>query len=123
MKTKKHNYLFIVTLILFGIYSAIYFSYKGGYYEVKNHNKMVLTQEAMKRFEEDVNSGKDISISNYINNDYKDYSNKITDMGVKIGTFTESFVIDGIGAFFKVMGKLFIVNKRNSILLLTKSLS
>ena len=107
MKKKKHNYLFIVTLILFGIYSAIYFSYKGGYYEVKNHDKMLLTEEAMKRFEDDVNNGKNISINDYIQNDYTDYSNKITNAGIKIGSFAESFVIDGIGTFFEVLGKLF----------------
>lgn len=123
MKKKKHNYLFIVTLVFFGIFLAIYFSYRGGYYEVKAHNKMVLTEEAMKRFEEDVSSGKDISINNYIESDYKDYSNRVTEAGVKIGKLTEDFVVEGIGAVFKVLGKLFLGNKRNSILLLTKSLS
>ena len=107
MKKKKHNYLFIVTLIFFGIYSAIYFSYKGGYYDVKAHDKMLLTEEAMKRFEEDVNNGKDISVNDYIQNNYKDYSNKVTNIGIKIGSLAESFVVDGIGSFFEFLGKLF----------------
>lgn len=107
MKKKKKNYLLIVIIILFSIYCAIQFSYTNGYYQTRAYKKMTLTEEAMKRFERDIEEGKNISINEYIINDFKDYSNGITNVGVKTGEIAEDLVTKGMGRFFKVLGKLF----------------
>ncbi len=106
MKKKKKNPLLIITIILFGIYTALYFMASAGYYEYKEYNKMIITEEAMKKFEQDVSEGKDISINNYITTEYKDYSNKISDLGLKTGESIEKFMTEGLGGFFKVVSKL-----------------
>lgn len=106
MKKKKKNPLLIITIILFGIYTALYFMSSAGYYEYKEYNKMIITEEAMKKFEQDVSEGKDISINNYITTEYKDYSNKISDLGLKTGESIEKFMTEGLGGFFKVVSKL-----------------
>lgn len=104
--TKKKNPVIIILIILFGIYMAIYYAMASGYYEYKEYNKMILTEEAMKRFEEDVSNGKDISIEEYITKTNKDYSNKVSDLGLKAGESLETFVTKGLGNFFKVISKL-----------------
>lgn len=106
MKKKKRNPLLIITIILFGVYTALYYMASAGYYDYKEYNKMVVTEEAMKRFESDIQEGKDITINDYITTDYKDYSNKISDLGLKTGESLEKFMTEGLGGFFKIVSRL-----------------
>lgn len=55
-------------------FASLYLTTAGGYYEYTLSNKNILTEEAIKRFERDVASGKEIVASNYIT-EQKDYSN------------------------------------------------
>ncbi len=105
MKKKKKNPIIILTIVLFGIYLSLYYLSVNGYYEYKEYNKMMLTEDAMKRFEEDVKNGKDISIDNYIN-EYKDYSNSVSNFGLKTGESLEKVMNKGLGGIFKVLSKL-----------------
>ena len=107
MKKKKKNPVLIIIIILFGIYIALFTAFKGGYYEYKNYNKMVLTEEAMKKFENDVKEGKDLSVGEYLETEYKDYSNNMSKLGMKTGEYTEKLVTEGLGNFIKVISKLF----------------
>lgn len=105
MKKKKKNPFMIVVIVLFGAYLSLYYLSISGYYEYKEYNKMVLTEEAMQRFENDVKDGKDISIENYIS-DYKDYSNSVSNFGLKTGESLEKIVDKGLGGIFRVLSKL-----------------
>ena len=62
MKKKKNNFVFVLTIVLFGIYMALYYMAETGYYEYKEYNKMIVTEEAMKQFERDISEGKDVSV-------------------------------------------------------------
>ncbi len=106
MKKTKRNPVLIIVIILFGIYLATYYAMASGYYEYKEYNKMIMTEEAMARFEQDIKEGKDITIDDYITASNKDYSNKISDLGLKAGESLETFVTKGLGNFFKVLSKL-----------------
>ncbi len=105
MKKKKKNPFIIIVIVFFGAYLSLYYLSISGYYEYKEYNKMVLTEEAMKRFENDIKEGKDISIENYIS-DYKDYSNSVSNIGLKTGESLEKIVDKGLGEFFRVLSKL-----------------
>ena len=85
-KKKNKNVVFIIFVILFGMYLALYYAFLGGYYEYKAYNKKNLTEEMMKKFETDVSNGKDVSIYDYI--------------------VTEDFLTKGLGGIFKVVSKL-----------------
>ena len=52
-KKKNKNVVFIIFVILFGVYLALYYAFLGGYYEYKAYNKKNLTEEMMKKFERD----------------------------------------------------------------------
>lgn len=103
---KKKNPLVIVLIILFGIYASLYYLAESGYYDYKEYNKMIMTEEAMKQFESDIAAGKDITLNDYIEKNYKDYSNNISELGLKTSETLEKFMTKGIGGFFKVVSKL-----------------
>ena len=103
---KKRNPLLIVVVVLFGIYASLYYLAESGYYDYKEYNKMIFTQEAMKRFEEDVALGKDITLNDYLDTNYKDYSNNVSELGLKTSETLEKFVTKGIGGFFKMISRL-----------------
>jgi len=105
MKKKRISPVLLVTIILFGIYMALYYMAETGYYEYKEYNKMILTEEAMKQFESDIKEGKDVSVENYITPE-KNYENKISNLGLKTSESLEKFMTKGIGGFFKVLGSL-----------------
>lgn len=74
--------LFIIIIILF---LSLYFSkYTNEYYV----NKNVITEEAMERFENDLKTGKEIDAKNYLPEE-KDYSNRISDLGLKTSNLIE----------------------------------
>ena len=111
MKKKKRNYFLIVLSIFFFSYLALLFAYSNGYYEYKEHNKMVITEEAMKQFEEDVSSGKNIEINDYITDEYRDYSSTFSKLGVKTGELLDDVFSDGLGSVVKMLSKLFVDKK------------
>lgn len=69
----------------------------GGYYEYNLKQKTALTEEALKRFENDVASGKKIVASNYIE-EPKDYNNKISHFTLKTSNYI-SKIFDRIMKF------------------------
>ncbi len=106
-ENKSKDKFMIILTILFIIFLIIYFTYKKGYYEYKVHNRTILTKENIKRFEKDVEDGKDVSINDYLVSNYTDYSNNLTDLGCNIGKFVEKFMNKGIKKALKVLGALF----------------
>lgn len=77
---KKLFHCFIWFLFL--SFLVLYFAQEGGYYENLNNKKTTLTEEKIKQFEEDIKSGKEINVENYVVNVKKDYSNKVSSFGL-----------------------------------------
>lgn len=97
----------IFLLILFIIFLIVYLTKESGYYQYKAHNKAILTEENIKKFEKDVEEGKNVTINDYVISDYVDYSNSITDLGYNIGKFTENIMNKGIKKTLKILSALF----------------
>ena len=88
-----------IWLLFFG-FLVLYFAQAGGYYEDLNNKKSTLTEEKIKQFEEDVKSGKEIKVENYVVDIKKDYDNKISSFGL--------FTSKGLAQGFKwAMNNLF----------------
>lgn len=108
MEEKKNkNYLLKGLIVSFVLFLIFYISKEAGYYEYKMYSKTKLTEESIKKFENDVNEGKDVSIEKYIAEEYVDYSNVFTDVGSSIGLFFENTMNSGIKKTLKVLNKLF----------------
>ncbi len=108
METKKEkNYLTIFTLLIFVIFLILYISKEAGYYEYKAYNKSILTKESMQKFENDINEGKNVDITEYINLEKKDYSNAISSLGYKTSNTLEKIMNEGIKETLKIVSALF----------------
>lgn len=70
-----------IWFLFFG-FLVLYFAQAGGYYEDLNNKKSSLTEENIKKFEEDVKNGKEIKVENYVVDIKKDYNNKISSFGL-----------------------------------------
>ena len=87
MKLQQLIKILGITIIIFFI--SLYSTTIGGYYENKLSNQNILTEEAIKRFEEDVKAGKQIIASNYIE-EKKSYGNKASKLGIKMSNLISS---------------------------------
>lgn len=109
-KEKKKLYGKIVWKIflalLFGFF-ALYVSEATGYYEFEQHKKVTLTEEKIKQFEKDVQEGKDINITDYINEKEVSYENATSSLGLSLSEKVGGVVEDGINATFNFLNRLF----------------
>lgn len=107
-KKKNKNVFLIIMILLFITFISLYISQIGGYYEFTQYNKKTITEEAMKQFEKDIEDGKEIKMENYISSSYKDYSNNVSNLGMKTSSSIENFMTKGIKNIFKVIKTLFV---------------
>ncbi len=106
MKKKKNWFLRLLT-ILFIIYIGLYIASISGYYESKLANKVALTDEAIKQFEQDVLDGKVVDVEDYIIEEKVDYSNKFSNTGEKLGTSVQKILTEGISGVWEAIKVLF----------------
>ena len=87
----------ILTIV---VYIGLYFSYKNGYYVKKNEENMILTEEKIREYENDLKNGVDVSKKNYL--DIKeDYDNSYTRLSLKISKHIESVFDKAMKFIFK----------------------
>ena len=108
MKKKDPNrFFFRILIILIIAFGAISIAMKSGYYDSKLRKNIELTEEAINKFENDVKEGKEIDAKEYLSDEYSDYSNKMSKLGMSLSNSTEKFMTRGIGDLFKFISKLF----------------
>lgn len=94
-----------IAIILVFLFIAIYVTTKSNYQQIENQKQNILTEEAIKRFEQDVSEGKEIIASNYLTKE-KNYDNKISSLGLKISNLIEKTYKKTINKIFKELSKL-----------------
>ena len=99
----KNNFFRIMTLTVFLIFLALYYSSNAGLIDYQAKNKTSLTEEQIKMFEEDVKNNVQIDLKKYIDNKEDRYDNNISKTTLKLSN-TIGETIDGILNF--VFGKL-----------------
>ncbi len=108
MKKKKDKNLFFKLLsLLFLIFVSLTIALESGYYEAKMAKKTAMTEESVKKFEQDIKEGKPIDINSYVYEEHNDYSNNTTDAAIFIGEQVEKFMAEGISDVFDVIKSLF----------------
>lgn len=83
-------------ILLFIIFITLYFSQLTGYYEYQNYQKMVMTEEQIKQFEQDIKEGKAVDIKDYTVNTVKNYDNSFSNLGLNLSKLISGLVKDGI---------------------------
>jgi len=104
-KEKKFNIYKLVFYTFLISYSIIYFGYRTGYYEIQNYKKKSLTEEQIKKFEEDVANGKEIDINEYLVKDDIHYRNNLSTFTSKLSDNISYIVKSGVEATFKYLSK------------------
>lgn len=93
-----------VFICLFLSFVVSYVIEKTGYYEYNLQNKMIMTNEAMERFEKDVKEGKDVRREDYLVSTEKDYNSTLTKGTNKVSMKVNTLLKKGIEGMFRVLG-------------------
>lgn len=80
---KSNNIFRFIFLTLFLFFLVLYITQALGYYEYKNKKTNILTEKAVKKFEEDIKKGKNVKASDYIKKE-NDYNNNISRFGITL---------------------------------------
>ena len=96
-KYKKFKVLMYGVLLLFCLL----------YFEKKTYSDTVLTKEALKRFEKDVNDGKAVDLKDYVEVNVHNYNNKYSKLGYDISNIIDKTINDGVSWFLKIIKTLF----------------
>ena len=102
-KDKLYKFIFIV---FFFSFLVVYLSELTGYYEYHNYKKTALTEEQIKKFENDVKNGNEVDINEYLVVDNKKYDNTLSKFASKLSDGISELVNNGVEYAFKYISKL-----------------
>lgn len=103
------NKKFIIKFVFSILFIAFVISYvigESGYYEYELANKKYLTEEEMKKFEEDVRNGENIDIKDYTVNTNIDYTNNLTNTVSSTSITVNKYITKSIESIFSILNKL-----------------
>lgn len=80
----RDNFFKYISLTVFLVFLALYYSSQAGLIDYQAKNKTVLTEEQIKMFEEDVKNNVSIDLKKYINDKEQEYDNNISKTTLKI---------------------------------------
>lgn len=107
MSEKKEHfvkYLFqIIFIIIFISFLTLYFSHNSGYFEYEQYKKTSFTKEQIEKFEQDIKDGKDVDITNYLDNNEADYSNKVSTLGLNLSKGIEKTIKGGLNKVINIL--------------------
>ena len=106
-KKKKIHPILKILFVFFIIYIALYIASSSGYYETRIRNKVTITDNNIKDFEEKIKNGEEINLDSYLTNDIIDYSNSVSKMGDKLTNGVEIFVFKGSKLVGDIIKSLF----------------
>lgn len=101
---KKINYFKYIFIILFTSYLVLFLASNNGYYEYKNRQKNILTEEQIKKFEQDILDGKNVDLEEYIEPQIQVGSSNKT-LSLKLSEIICSYTREAIEQTFKVLSK------------------
>lgn len=95
------RFVILIAIILF---FALYAAQFTGYYPTTESKKTTLTQDAIEKFEKDVQEGKEIIAKNYLQEE-KHYNNKASKLGMRLSNLIEKGFNKTMNAFFTEIDK------------------
>ena len=101
----KTNLARLIVLILVFLFFVLYFMQASGYNEYTRNRENMLTEEQIKEYEEDIETGKDVTIKDYLNKDKVNYDNKVSDLGLNLSELIGDVFNKGMNVFFKMLNE------------------
>ena len=105
---KKTNWFLKVVKIFFIFFIFSYIVSISGYHEARVARNVKLTDEALKKFEKDIEKGEIVDIKDYINNDEINYTNKFTKAANKVTNSALYIISQGISGIWDALKVLFL---------------
>ena len=106
MEEKKKNngkYFFWVLFALFIVFICVYAIGQNGFVQRKYSDKTLYTEEQIKKFESDIENGKEIDVNAYLTDKKVDYSNNSS----KLGDYMSDMINTGARKLDKILNSLF----------------
>ena len=91
---------------LFVCFFVLYIVGITGYFDYKQHEKMVITKENMELFEKDVKEGKEVDVNSYMMEEEYDYNNSLSRFAIDLSNGIEKYTKKFIGGAFKALDKV-----------------
>ena len=99
------NIFKISIVFLFIVYMTLFTSGITGFYEYQNKQKKDLTEEQIKKFEEDIKNGVAIDLEQYIDNGSKNYQNNFSSLGSTLSNTVSKIVSSSVDKTFDTLIK------------------
>jgi len=107
MSKKKKNPFLKILGILFVVFMGLYIANRSGYYESKIRDRVIITEEGIKEFEETVKKGEEIDITSFLSNERVDYSSNMSNLGDNVTIGIENVLVKGVGVVSNILKSLF----------------
>lgn len=101
----KTNLARLIILILIFLFFVLYFMQVSGYNEYSKNRENMLTEEEIKKYEKDIEEGKDVTVTDYLNKNKISYENNISKIGLDLSYFIEDAFNKGMNVFFKMLNE------------------
>lgn len=99
----KKDWVRIIGMTLLFLFLGLYVASRNGYVDYQARNQMILTEEQIKKFEDDVKNQRPIDIENYVIREEELYDNQLSRNSLKLSN-TIGHTVQNILNF--VFGKL-----------------
>jgi len=80
----KKDWARIIGMTLLFLFLGLYIASRNGYIDYQARNQMILTQEQIKKFEDDVKNKRPIDIENYVTREEELYDNQLSRTSLKL---------------------------------------
>lgn len=107
MRKKKKNPVLKVLGLLFVVFMALYIANMSGYYESKIRDRVIITEEGIKNFEQAIKNGDEIDITSFLNTEREDYSSSMSNFGENVTSSIENVVVGGMDIVSDIIKSLF----------------
>lgn len=101
----------IIGMTLLFLFFGLYIASRNGYIDYQARNQMILTEEQIKQFEDDVKNDRPIDIKNYIVKEEDLYDNQLSRMSLKISNTIGHTVQDILDFIFSKLEGMMKTNK------------
>lgn len=101
----KNNVFKVILLLLFLMFLALYYSANTGLIDYQAKNKMELTEEQIKKFENDVKNNVEIDLEEYVVDYEKEYDNNISKTTMSISKTIGETIQNTLDFLFKNIDK------------------
>ncbi len=99
----KNDFLRILSFTVLFLFFGLYIASTNGYIDYQAKNQMILTEEQIKKFEEDVKNDRPIDVKNYMVRQEELYDNSISQMSLKLSNSIGEAVQDFLNFVFERM--------------------